>query len=403
MSSKKNVAIIGAGPAGLFAAEILAAAGHAVSVYDHKPSPARKFLMAGRGGLNITHSEEFDVFITRYGAAAEYLRPALMQFMPQDMRDWCAGLGQETFIGSSGRVFPKSLKASPLLRAWITRLESLGVIIHPNYRWVDTDGCSNLMFDTPNGEITISPDIVLLALGGASWPRLGSDAAWVPILKKLGVQITPFEPSNCGFVIEWSPYFKEKFAGTPLKSIAVTHHQKTVRGEIMITANGVEGGAIYALSSDIRHTLHHHMTAKITLDLKPDIAVEKLITLLSAARGRDSFSNFLRKHTGLPPVAISLLQENSAVRDMQPSALAAAIKKYPLTLTAPFGLGRAISSAGGVAWASINTDYMLKSCPGIFVAGEMIDWDAPTGGYLLQASFATAKAAANGIIRYLQG
>lgn len=393
-----NVAIIGAGPAGLFAAEHLAQAGLRVTVYDRKPSAARKFLMAGRGGLNITHSEPFETFITRYGAAAEFLRPALENFTPSAMRDWCTGLGEETFIGSSGRVFPKSFKASPLLRAWLGRLNELGVTVAYDHQFNGFDDRGALLFTTPDGAKTIAADATLLAMGGASWPRLGSDGGWAAILRARGIDVRPFAPSNCGFYVQWSDVFAKKFAGTPLKSITLTHGDTTIRGELMITTNGVEGGGIYALSAGLRD----HLPATLYIDLKPDMDLGTLTAAVAKPIGRDSFSNHIRKTTGLAPAAIGLLQEDRALRDAPPAQLAQRVKRYPLHLSAPFGLERAISSAGGVSRDEINSSYMIKKLPGVFVAGEMIDWEAPTGGYLLQASFATGAAAAAGITAYLK-
>lgn len=397
-----HVAVIGAGPAGLFAAEQLAKNGIKVTVYDHKPSPARKFLMAGRGGLNITHSEPFADFLSRYGEAAEFLRPALERFTPQQMRDWCAGLGEDTFIGSSGRIFPKSFKASPLLRAWLGRLDRSGVIFHFNHRWAGFDADGGLRFATPEGPATLHPDAVLLALGGASWPRLGSDGGWTDPIKSKNIAIKPFEPANCGFRVDWSDMLKEKHAGMPLKSIALTFGEKTIRGELMITKNGVEGGGIYALSADIRRALNAHGPTTLHLDLKPDCTQAQLTDMLRKPMKRDSLSNHLRKKTGLSAAAIGVLQEDRSLRSYTPEKLAGKIKNFPLTLIAPFGIDRAISSAGGIARTEIDEHYMLRKLPGVFVAGEMIDWEAPTGGYLLQASFATAQEAATGILRFLK-
>ncbi len=371
----KTISIIGAGPAGLMAAEKLAERGLSVSVYDHRPSPARKFLMAGRGGLNITHSEPLEDFMARYGDAASFLRPALENFTPQNLRDWCSELGEETFIGSSGRVFPKSFKASPLLRAWLKRLDSLGVKFHYNYEWTGQD---------------MGTDMTILAMGGASWPRLGSDAAWTKILTEQGIQINPFRPTNCGFTTNWSNVFKEKYAGTPIKPVIITHENQSVQGEIMVTQNGVEGGGIYALSRFIRDSIDKKNQTTINLDLKPDTSIDKLTKLLNKPRGRDSFSNHLRKTLSLSPVVIGLLQEDRNIQSLSHQNLATHIKSYPLVLNSIAPIDRAISSAGGIARDELTDNFMLKKIPNTYAIGEMIDWEAPTGGYLLQASFSMA-------------
>jgi uncharacterized flavoprotein (TIGR03862 family) len=394
--SDKKIAIIGGGPAGLIAAEKLSAQGLQVTVYERKPSVGRKFLMAGRGGLNLTHSEDLKSFIGRYGPQAEILRPIIRAFPPQALRDWCEGLGEKTFIGTSGRVFPESLKASPLLRAWLARLEKLGVRFMLNHDWRGWDG-SSLIFETPDGPALIQADAVLLALGGASWPRLGPDGSWVEILKQQDVRIAPLQPANCGFVVEWSDVFRKKFAGQPLKPVITTFKDTKIPGEIMITEKGVEGGAIYALSSLLREEINQKSTATLILDLKPDLSVALIEQRLKKSRGRDTFSNHLRKTLRLPPVAIGLIMEKR-----NPPELAPLIKNYSLTLQAPFSIERAISSAGGISFDSVDTRFMLENKPGVFVAGEMLDWEAPTGGYLLQACFATGIHAAQGIIEWLQ-
>lgn len=374
----RDAAIIGAGPAGLFAAEILSAAGCAVTVYDRKPSAARKFLMAGRGGLNLTHSEDIDTFVTRYGAAQRFMEPLIRAFTPADLRAWCEGLGQETFIGSSGRVFPKTMKASPLLRAWLARLAEQGVKFQFGMTWTGN---------------AMAADATLLALGGASWPGLGSDGSWQNVLKDKHVPVVPFAPSNGGFAVAWSDYMKQKFAGTPLKNIRLTHDGHGANGEIMITAAGIEGGAVYALSSRIRDAIARDGNTVVTIDLHPHLSDGDIARKLSAPRGRQSVSTYLRKALNLPPAAIALLHESGA--DIN----AAAIKSCPLTLIAPFGIDRAISSAGGIALSALDDNMMIKNLPGVFAAGEMLDWEAPTGGYLLQGCFATARAAALGILR----
>ncbi len=399
MGQEYSIAVIGAGPAGLFAADILSAAGCNVTVYDRKPSAARKFLMAGRGGLNITHSEPLDIFLTRYGDARSVLEPMIRAFAPDDLRAWCHDLGQETFIGTSGRVFPRSMKASPLLRAWLARLNDRGVLFDFNRLWSGWDDDGALRFD--DGE-TIKPDAALLALGGASWPGLGSDGSWRAILETKHIRVTPFGPSNGGFVVPWSDYFKTRFAGQPLKNIRLAHDGRDITGEMMITESGIEGGAVYALSARIRDAIAAHGSARITIDLHPHMTTDVLVKKLSAPRGRQSFSTFMRKTLNLPPAAIALLYETDPdiARRSAPET-AHAVKECSLTLTAAFPMDRAISSAGGIALSALDSGLMLKNMPGVFAAGEMLDWEAPTGGYLLQASFATGRAAAAGILDWL--
>ena len=397
--SSRQVHIIGAGPAGLMAAERLAQTGVKVVVHERMPSVARKFLLAGRGGLNLTHSEPLDRFTTRYAAAQTTAAAWIDRFPPADVIAWVEGLGQPTFVGSSGRVFPDTMKASPLLRAWLARLNGLGVEVRTRSRWTGwRDGA--LAFETPDGEWLERPDAVVLALGGASWPRLGSDGAWAPWLEQVGAAVTPFRPSNVGFDLAWSPLFRDRFAGQPLKGIAVTYGDKTVRGEAMIARYGIEGGAIYAQSAGLRAAVEADGRADIQIDLKPDVAVGKLTDRLSKPRGKASLSNHLRKAVGLEPAAVALLYEAGPL-PASPRALAERIKAMPLTLTGVQGLERAISSAGGVALDGVDARLMLVARPGVFVAGEMLDWEAPTGGYLLQASFASGVVAADGVIDWL--
>ena len=399
MKSPRQVHVIGAGPAGLMAAERLAQAGATVVVHDRMPSVARKLLMAGRGGLNLTHSEPLDRFMTRYGPAQPTAAAWIDRFTPVDLTAWVEGLGQETFVGSSGRVFPKAMKASPLVRAWLARLEAQGVEIRTRSRWTGwRDGA--LVFEMPEGERLERPDAVVLALGGASWPRLGSDGAWAPWLQAQGAAVSPFRPANVGFDVAWSALFRDRFAGQPLKGVAVTHGDRTARGEAMIARYGIEGGAIYALSAALRTAVETAGRAEIQIDLKPDVAMGKLTDRLSKPRGKASLSNHLRKVVGLESAAVALLYEAGPL-PASPRALAERIKAMPLTLTGVQGLERAISSAGGVKLDGVDERLMLAARPGVFVAGEMLDWEAPTGGYLLQASFASAVVAADGVIDWL--
>ena len=398
--TKPTVAVIGGGPAGLMAAEKLAGAGCSVTVCDRMPSVGRKFLMAGRGGLNLTHSESLTAFKGRYGTAVKRLAPAIESFPPADLIKWCEGLGQETFVGSSGRVFPKSLKASPLLRAWLRRLESLGVEFSMKQNWRGWDAQGRLLFD---GGAVVSADAIVLALGGASWPRLGSDGAWTEILKKQGVKMSPLRPANCGFVAPWSDIFAERFAGEPLKPINLSFGDVVLQGEAMVTRAGLEGGAIYALSAFLRDAIEKKGSAVLTIDLRPGLSQDDIAQRLQAPRGSQSGSNYLRKKTGLPPVAIGLMRESIGGANLptEPEELAALIKQTEIKLTGASPITRAISSAGGVAWDELDKNYMLTKRPGVFVCGEMLDWEAPTGGYLLQGCFSTAAAAAQGVRDYL--
>jgi uncharacterized flavoprotein (TIGR03862 family) len=370
-----EVKIIGAGPAGLMAAEILAGAGHSVTIHDHMAAPARKFLLAGRGGLNLTHSEPLDAFLERYGEAKAFLEPAIRAFPPEALIQWANGLGIETFVGSSGRVFPRQMKASPLLRAWLRRLDSLGVRLVARSRWNGFDG-------TPT----------ILALGGASWPQLGSDAAWLPVFAEKGITVHPFKPANSRFLVHWSKVFRDKFAGTPVKNVALTYAGKRVRGELMISQEGIEGGAIYALSKGLRE----HPGQPVVIDFRPDLTLEALAQRLTRPRGKDSLSTYLRKVAGLSPVAINLLRETGTAPD------AAGIKAMPLKLERPAGITRAISSAGGVAREEVDAHFQLNKVPGTYCVGEMLDWEAPTGGYLLQACFSTAVMAARHLASELE-
>ncbi|WP_289032331.1 TIGR03862 family flavoprotein [uncultured Roseibium sp.] len=396
-----DVLIVGAGPAGLMAADRLSSSGLKVAVVDRMPSPARKFLMAGRGGLNLTHSEKQSVFLTRYREAEPFLAPLINKFTPENLRQWCLDLGQETFTGSSGRIFPKAMKASPLLRALLSRLAERGVTLQTRLTWSGFSEEDTLTFKDPDGrEVKLKARASLLALGGASWPRLGSDGNWVSTLHHQGVEVNALRPANCGFEIAWSDLLKERFAGSPLKPLTVTLGTESARGEAILSQRGLEGGAVYALSSSIRREIELSGKATLLLDLRPDISIEELTSRLSANRGKQSVSTFLRKAGGLSPVQISLLREVGPLPET-PQALAERIKQTPLTATAPYPIDRAISSAGGIALTEIDDQLMLKKLPGVFVAGEMLDWEAPTGGYLLQACFATGVAAAEGIANYL--
>jgi uncharacterized flavoprotein (TIGR03862 family) len=393
-----NVAVIGAGPAGLMAAERLSAAGHAVTLYDRKPAPGRKLLMAGRGGLNLTHSEPLPQFLGRYGDSEERLTPAIRAFPPEALREWAEGLGQPSFTGSSGRVFPKAMKASPLLRAWLGRLETQGVKVMPRHRWLGWTEDGALSFA---GLPPVGAEAVLLALGGAAWPRLGSDGAWAKMLGARGVALAPFRPANCGFSLQWSAHFRERFAGQPLKSIALRFHGQQARGDAVIASYGIEGGPVYALAAPLRDAIAAEGHAILQLDLRPDLPPAEAAKRLAALRPRDSLSTGLRRTLALAPAAIGLLREVEIALPRGPAALAARIKAIPLRLTAPQSLDRAISSAGGVMWDEVDDSFMLRRLPGVFVAGEMLDWEAPTGGYLLQACMATGVAAATGLLDWL--
>jgi uncharacterized flavoprotein (TIGR03862 family) len=394
--------VVGAGPAGLMAAEVLATAGWIVEVHERMPSLGRKFLMAGRGGLNLTHSEPLDRFLSRYGEASPQIKSAVEAFPPSAVIAWAEGLGEATFVGSSGRVFPKRMKASPLLRAWLRRLDGLGVRFHVRSRWLGWDKTGDLEFEQATGDRTIAhPDATILALGGASWPRLGSDGGWVPLLAEEGVNITPLTPSNCGFTVAWSEHFRSRFAGEPLKRIAVTADGETMLGEAIATSEGLEGGILYAQGARIRAGLKSGPVT-LTLDLRPGVSADDLVRSLAKARKGDTATNVLRK-AGLSPAAIGLLREAHG-RDLpdDPFTLAAAIKAAPVQVSAAQPIDRAISTAGGVAASAIDDAFMLRARRGVFVAGEMLDWDAPTGGYLLQASLATGVAAARGAIRWAE-
>ncbi|MCM2294356.1 TIGR03862 family flavoprotein [Allorhizobium sp. BGMRC 0089] len=398
----KSIAIIGGGPAGLMAADCLAGRGFQVSVYEAKPTMGRKLLMAGKSGLNLTHSEDYQRFVTRFGAANARLKPALDRFTPADLRNWAASLGVETFVGTSGRVFPNAMKASPLLRAWLTSLETRGVKLLTRHRWTGfSEG--GYGFETPHGPIHIRPDAVILALGGASWPGLGSDAAWVPWLAAAGVAIVPFRPANCGFDAEWSAFFRETFSGHPIKSVAITSAAGRIKGEFVITRTGVEGSLVYAHAAALRDALEREGQASLQVDLVPDLSAEKLRAALARQPAGTSLSNRLRKGARLEGVKAALLRDIIPdCNGFDPERLATAIKSLTIPLLRPRPIAEAISSAGGIDWQEVDDQFMLIQHPGLFAAGEMLDWEAPTGGYLLTACLATGKAAAEGAIRRLK-
>ena len=404
--SKSPIAIIGAGPAGLMAAEVLANNGASVTVYDAMPSAGRKFLMAGRGGLNLTHSEALSQFLAQYREAMPHLAAAISAFPPDRLREWSEALGQPTFVGSSGRVFPQAFKASPLLRAWLRRLDASGVQFALRHRWTGWNDDGYLSFETPDGRRAVDARAVVLALGGASWPRLGSDGSWVEMLAAKDVTISPLRPANCAFTVAWSDIFRDRFQGQPLKGIALSFGAHTVRGEAMITAAGIEGGAVYALSAPLREALLGQAQVTLHIALRPDLDRNDLAARLSAPKAKQSFSNWLRKAAYLSPVGIGLLQEAAIVSGVSLSSLAAAelaewINAVPVQLNGVAPIARAISTAGGIAFDELDDGFMIRRLPGIFAAGEMLDWEAPTGGYLLQASFATGAAAGRGVLRWL--
>lgn len=388
-----DTVVVGAGPAGLMAAETIARRGHRVLIVERMPSVARKLLMAGRSGLNLTNTEKDDHFLARYGAARPVLEPAIRAFPPADLVKWVEALGIPTFIGSSGRVFPEGLKASPLVRAWLRRLGELGVTLRVATRFTGlTD--TGIAVETTTGAETISAATIVLAMGGASWPRLGTDGAWIPALAAVGVAVEPFTASNAALKVAWSADFVARFAGEPLKRLAVAHAGAWHRGEAVVTRGGLEGGGIYPVSAAIGAEIAEKGAATVTLDLRPDLSEAELVARLADGRAKDSLSNRLRKAGGLPPVAVALLREATGnVIPADVAGQAKLIKHLDIAIAGVAGLERAISSAGGVALAAVADGFALKARPNVFVAGEMLDWDAPTGGYLLQACFATGRAA----------
>jgi uncharacterized flavoprotein (TIGR03862 family) len=405
--AQTQVAVIGAGPAGLMAAEVLANGGAGVTIYDAMPSAGRKFLMAGRGGLNLTHSEALPQFLARYRKSLPYLEAATEIFPPSALREWSETLGQPTFVGSSGRVFPDAFKASPLLRAWLRRLNSTGVGFALRHRWTGWNDEGHLSFETSDGKSAVDARATVLALGGDSWPRLGSDGSWTEILTAKGVTISPLQPANCGFTVAWSGIFRDRFEGQPLKGVALSFGAQTVRGEALINRTGIEGGAIYALSADLREAIGGAGEATLHIALRPELAPNELTARLSAPRGKQSFSNFLRKAAHLSPAAIGLLQEAAKASDVSLASLSAAslarlINAVPIQLNGVAPIARAISTAGGISFDALDTNFMIRRLPGVFAAGEMLDWEAPTGGYLLQASFATGAAAGRGALKWLE-
>ncbi len=402
-----NVAVIGAGPAGLMAAEVLAAGGARVTIYERMPSVGRKFLMAGRGGLNLTHSEPLDQFLARYREAMPHLHDAIGAFSPDALRAWSEGLGQPTFVGSSGRVFPQAFKASPLLRVWLRRLDQLGVRFALRHLWTGWSANGDLRFEAPEGMTSLKPDATVIALGGASWPRLGADGNWTDTFGAKGIGVASLRPANSGFRVAWSDLFRERFEGEPLKGVELSFDRQSVRGEATITRDGIEGGAVYALSAPLRDAVLANGEAVLHVALRPDLSHADLVKRLSTSRKKQSLSTYLRKQVALSPIAIGLLQEATIALDLLPSTmspeqLAMFVNAVPVKLTSVASIDRAISTAGGISFDEIDVHYMLHKLPGVFVAGEMLDWEAPTGGYLLQACFATGAAAGRGALEYLK-
>ncbi len=410
VQTMKTAAVIGGGPAGLMAAEVLSQYGVQVDLFDAMPSVGRKFLLAGIGGMNITHSEPFDVFLSRYGARTADIKPLLKAFPPAVLREWVHGLGVETFVGSSGRVFPRDMKAAPLLRAWLHRLREAGVRFHVRHRWLDWREDGALRFVSPQGELAVRVDAVVLALGGGSWAKLGSNGAWVPLLAQRGIEVAPLLPSNCGFDVAggWSAHLKSRFAGQPLKTVALRFtdaagliHER--RGELMLSDGGIEGSLVYALSAPLRDAIAAENTVTVQLDLAPDKTLDRVIAEIAHPRGVRSLSSHLQSRAGIKGMKMALLREIlSSAQLNDPVALAHAIKSLPIILSAPRPLDEAISSAGGVRFEALDEHLMLRDLPGVFCAGEMLDWEAPTGGYLLTACFASGRAAGQGALEFVR-
>ncbi len=399
-----HVTIIGGGPAGLMAAEVLSQAGVRVDLYDGMPSVGRKFLLAGVGGMNITHSEAYPAFLSRYAERAPHMAPLLRAFGAEALCEWIHGLGIQTFVGTSGRVFPTDMKAAPLLRAWLKRLRDQGVVIHTRHRWLGWAADGGLLIHSPDGEKTVHSDAVLLALGGGSWSRLGSDGAWLKLLEDQGVPYAPLQPSNCGFEVSaWSELMVSKFAGAPLKNVAIGLADDTPRlGECVITATGIEGSLIYALSAPIREAINHNGSATVHIDLLPSKPLDKVQAALTKPRGSRSMSKHLHSQLGLDGVKAALLRELAPAEHFNdPAQLAADIKALPLTLVKTRPMDEAISTAGGVPFEALDERLMIKQLPGVFCAGEMLDWEAPTGGYLLTGCFASGRAVGRGVLEWL--
>lgn len=403
----KPVAIIGAGPAGLMAAEVIASAGYPVQVFDAMPSAARKFLLAGVGGMNITHAEDWPLFISRYGERQAELQPILEAFNPEALRKWIHGLGIDTFVGSSGRVFPSDMKAAPLLRAWLHRLRGLGVQFHMRHRWLGWQGDA-LLFATPDGEKAVCSSATMLAMGGGSWPRLGSDGSWQTLLAALGITVKTLTPSNCGFDVKWTNFLQQHHAGSPVKNAVLSFTDKLgkrwhKRGEFIISAYGIEGSAVYALSAPLRDSLLAGHPTTLLVDLQPERSQEQIQAVLEQSRKGMSLGNVLRKKLHLTAVEVALLHEQLGKTTLdKPQALAQAIKALPITLQSPRPIAEAISSGGGISFDELTQELMLKQLPGVFGAGEMLDWEAPTGGYLLTACFATGRQAGAGVVQWLK-
>jgi hypothetical protein len=405
----KTAVVIGGGPAGLMAAEVLSQSGVRVDLYDAMPSLGRKFLLAGVGGMNITHSEPFDVFLSRYGARAADIHPLLEAFPPAALREWIQGLGVETFVGSSGRVFPTGMKAAPLLRAWLHRLRESGVRFHVRHRWLGWREDGALRLASLQGELAVRADAVVLALGGGSWAKLGSNGAWVPLLAQRGVEVAPLRPSNCGFDVAggWSEHLKSRFAGQPLKTVALRFTDATGRvherrGELMLSDGGIEGSLVYTLSAPLRDAMAAQGAVMVELDLAPDKTLARVMAEVGHPRGARSLSSHLQSRAGIKGVKMALLREILTPAQLNdPVTLANAIKSLPIKLVAPRPLDEAISSAGGVRFEALDERLMLRDLPGVFVAGEMLDWEAPTGGYLLTGCFASGRAAGQGALAFV--